>query len=72
MVSDVNLRLTWRRFPGAGRTLPEYPMEKELFDQLAESLEQAVKIHRGEAKSSREFVVSRRGRALSKSTRRGA
>jgi len=31
-------------------------MKKELFDQLVQSLEQAVKIHRGEAKPSRQFV----------------
>ena len=31
-------------------------MKKELFDQLVQSLEQAVKIHRGEAKPSREFI----------------
>jgi len=33
-------------------------MKKELFDQLAQSLEQAVKIHRGEAKPAREFVFN--------------
>ncbi len=31
-------------------------MKKDLFDQLVQSLEQAVQIHRGEAKSSRQFV----------------
>jgi putative transcriptional regulator len=31
-------------------------MKKELFDHLVQSLEQAVKIHRGEAKPSREFI----------------
>ena len=31
-------------------------MKKELFDQLVQSLEQAVKIHRGELKPSRQFV----------------
>ena len=31
-------------------------MKKQLFDQLVESLEQAVKIHRGEAKPSRQFI----------------
>jgi len=31
-------------------------MKKELFDQLVQSLEQAVEIHRGEAKPSRQFV----------------
>ncbi|HUP61690.1 MAG TPA: NadS family protein [Thermoanaerobaculia bacterium] len=32
-------------------------MKKDLFDKLVQSLEQAVKIHRGEAKPSRQFVV---------------
>jgi putative transcriptional regulator len=31
-------------------------MKKELFEKLVESLEQAVQIHRGEAKPSRQFV----------------
>lgn len=31
-------------------------MKKELFDKLVQSLEQAVQIHRGEAKPSRQFV----------------
>jgi putative transcriptional regulator len=31
-------------------------MKKELFDKLAQSLEQAVQIHRGKAKPSRRFV----------------
>jgi len=31
-------------------------MKKEDFEKLAESLEQAVQIHRGEAKPSRQFV----------------
>lgn len=32
-------------------------MKKANFERLVESLEQAVKIHRGEAKPSRQFVV---------------
>ena len=31
-------------------------MKKELFEKLVQSLEQAVQIHRGEAKPSRQFV----------------
>ena len=31
-------------------------MKKELFDNLVQSLEEAVQIHRGEAKPSRQFV----------------
>ena len=33
-------------------------MEKELFKQLSESLEEAVEIHKGKAKPSREFYFS--------------
>jgi putative transcriptional regulator len=32
-------------------------MKKDLFDTLVQSLEQAVQIHRGEAKPSRQFVM---------------
>jgi putative transcriptional regulator len=33
-------------------------MKKELFEELVESIKQAGKIHRGEAKPSRKFVVT--------------